>query len=261
MKIRAKLDYPKIPENQPFTVRLMVTILPLSGQKLEKKRSPLNLGVVLDHSGSMSGQKLEYVKGATKILMRQLGREDIFSLTLFETEVTPLIRPVKMGAGNGHLEMIVDRIHAAQTTNLSGGYFQGRNFVREYMNKKTVNRIILLTDGLANVGITDPERLCILAAKNREEDISTTTIGVGEDYDEVLLGKMAESGGGATYYIENPDDAPGVFKEELGYLLDLAAQDVQLYFQPGTDQIQPEQLNTYPMMKDGAYYLGDLYSG
>jgi Ca-activated chloride channel family protein len=120
-----------------------------------------------------------------------------------------------------------------------------------------------MTDGLANVGIVQPAQLTGLCANGLESGVTTSTIGFGEDYDEELLRSMAEAGGGHSYYIENPDQAPGVFEEEIEGLLSLAAQNVEV-------KIQPEQFvelvnvhNNYPSRggPNGiTVTLGDLYA-
>ena len=92
MRITTKFDYDKVPKGRPFTVRLMVTAE--AEVPTGKERRPLNLAVVLDRSGSMGGDKLVNVKEATKILAGQMGKDDVFSLTAFDTQVTPVLAPI-----------------------------------------------------------------------------------------------------------------------------------------------------------------------
>lgn len=259
MKITTKFDYDKVPKGRPFTVRLMVTAeaeVPTC-----KERRPLNLAVVLDRSGSMSGDKLVNVKEATKILAGKMGKDDVFSLTTFDTQVTPLLAPIRMGGANPSIDSAIDAIQAGATTNLSGGYEQGCAFARRNQSAENITRVLLLTDGLANVGIQSPAELADLAGRFRAEGITTTTIGVGADYNEELLGKMAETGGGGTYFIENPDEARAVFREELGVLFSLAANDFDVRFTPAANGLVVEQLNTYHQIDNRGWRLGDIYSG
>ena len=258
MHASIKFDRPKIPENNEYNVRLMVNLE--SETAPGRVNKPLNLALVLDRSGSMSGQKLRYVKDATKMLIQNLDKDDFFSLTMFDSQVTPLILPVKAGQAHG-VEQTIDSIHSGDTTHLSGGYQQGCAFIKEEKTNKNISRVMLLTDGLANRGITDPGQLAELAAGMQVKGISTTTIGVGEDYNEFLLGKMAENGGGGTYFIENPDDALGVFEEELGYLKSLAATECTLKVVMQDKSICFDQLNNYKVSKDNAFLLGDIYQG
>src|SRR6476619_4244078 len=103
-----------------------------------------------------------------------------------------------------------------------------------------------MTDGLANVGSTYPAPLVGLCANGLESGITTSTIGFGEDYDEELLRSMAEAGGGHSYYIENPDQAPGVFEEEIEGLLSLAAQNIEVKIKPEQSVELINIHNNYP---------------
>jgi hypothetical protein len=256
MQISTKFDFQKIPCQEAFNMRLMVNIESESNPNRINK--PLNLALVLDHSGSMRGDKLLYVKEAAKTLINNLGKDDYFSLTVFDSNIEPLIPPTKAGEVYG-IEESINSVVAGNTTNLGGGYQQGFAFAKEKINGENISRVMLLTDGLANCGITDPYRLAEIAEENQGEGISTTTIGVGERYNEFLLGKMAENGGGGAYFIENPDDAPGVFEEELGYLKSLSATDFELKIVLADKNIYVNQLNTYRSTNKNQFLLGDVY--
>ena len=258
MKIENKFDFNKIPENTRFNTRLMVSLE--ADENSDHQEQLLNIAVVLDRSGSMKGEKIEYVKTATKILASQLNQNDILSLTVYDDEVNKLVPPAKMKDLHG-FGPAVDSVFSGGMTFLSGGYEQGCIFAKENKSDKNISRVMLLTDGLANEGITDPDQLASIALKKNNDGITTTTIGVGKDYDESLLGKMAENGGGGTYYIENPDDAPSVFQEELGYLKSLVATNVVVKFVPNNHELTFDQLNTYRVNPDKSFLLGDLYSG
>ena len=199
MNIENKFDFNRIPENTPFNTRLMVSLTADKIGNIDDKS--LNIAVVLDRSGSMSGDKIEYVKTATKILGRQLNQDDFLSLTIYDDVVDILIPSTEMKNMHGFNES-VNSIQPGGMTNLSGGYQKGYTLAKENKSENNISRVMLLTDGLANEGITDPDQLASIALKMNHQGITTSTIGVGEDYDEFLLGKMAENGGGGTYYIE-----------------------------------------------------------
>ena len=258
MKENIIFDFNRIPEGTKFNTRLMVNLTADTNTKEVGK--PLNVAVVLDRSGSMNGEPLHYVKMATKVLANQLNPDDRFSLTMYDSSIDTLIKPTLMQDIRS-LDAVIDTIDAGGMTFLSGGYEKGCQDAKEYVSKDTITRVMLLTDGLANEGITNPDQLAQLASNQKKNGITTSTIGVGEGYDEFLLGRMAEYGGGSTYFIEDPDNAPSVFKEELGYLKSMAASQVSLTFKPKEQGLTFEQLNTYKKNKDESYSLGDFFSG
>jgi Ca-activated chloride channel family protein len=166
----------------------------------------------------MHGAKLEQAKHAAALLAARLWPEDVMSVVAYDDEVVTVAEP-GTGAEQTELAARLSALEPGGTTNLSGGWLQGRALVASRARAACVNRIILLTDGLANVGITDPEQLLGLCMGALEDGITTTTVGFGEDYDEALLRHMADAGGGGTYYIERPDQAPTVLAAELEGLL------------------------------------------
>jgi Ca-activated chloride channel family protein len=120
-----------------------------------------------------------------------------------------------------------------------------------------------MTDGQANVGVTEPERLVGLCRTARAAGITTSTIGFGADYDEHLLRQMADAGGGSAYYIERPDQAPGVFAEELEGLLSIAAQNVAVTIAPSAAVQLVGVHHRYPTTETAEGLrvdLGDLYA-
>lgn len=258
MDIRTRFDYDKLPNGKSISVRMMVEIK--EKEQNTSQRKPLNIGLVLDRSGSMAGQKLFNVKEAAKKFIARLADDDIVSLTAFDHEILTIIAPTAAGKARFLSEQI-DQIEPRGTTFLSGGYEQGCNYVAERMNSGCISRVILLTDGLANIGTQDPEALAEIASSLREKGITTTTIGVGSDYDEMLLGKMADKGGGNTFFIEKPSDAVDVFVEEVGYLTSLSATGCTMKFEPAIKKMAFAQLNSYSVLNDGSWLIGDLYSG
>ena len=226
-------------------------------------RTPLNLALVLDRSGSMSGGKLEAVKRAARDLVLRLHPDDHVSVVAFDDQVHTVAR-AGTGAEQAGLLNALMALRPGGSTNLSGGWLQGRALVQEHWAAHGVNRIILLTDGLANQGVTDPGTLRQLCGQALEARVGTTTVGVGAGFDEELLAQMAEAGAGASYYIERLDQAAGVFDEELEGLLSIAAQNLTVRLLPRDAVSVSAVHHTYPSRVDAdgglILTLGDLFA-
>lgn len=230
--------------------------------RTDQARVPLNLSIVLDRSGSMSGAKLAAAREAAALLVRRLWPEDVVSVVAYDDQVTT-IAPPATGAAQFGLARHIEAIQSGGTTNLSGGWLRGRELIGQNLRQDGVNRVLLLTDGLANVGIVDPDGLTGMCAAARRVGITTTTIGFGADYDEHLLRAMADAGGGNTYYIEQPDQAPGIFDEEIQGLLSLTAQNLAVTVSPAAAASVTAVHHDYTRVReaDGVRLeLGDLYA-
>jgi Ca-activated chloride channel homolog len=243
---------------------LVRALLRITGQGPEaSNRPPLNLAVVLDRSGSMGGGKLERAKEAASLLVRRLGADDVVSVVAYDGDVHTVAHRTR----GAHRQEVLARIAGIDTggaTNLSGGWLRGCELVANGLVDGGVNRVLLLTDGQANVGIVDPTQLTGLARSAARRGVATTTIGFGTDYDERLLRAVAEAGRGCTYYIETPEQAPGVFEAEIEGLMALAAQNVSVKIAPGGSVEHVKVLHQYPSHErgDGALRLelGDLHA-
>lgn len=254
------VDYQPSPIASGFIVRAMLT---LSGTAPENaNRIPLNLSLVLDRSGSMTGEKLQAATHAAAQLVRRLAPSDRANVVTFDDEVRTVADATAPDSALSLAARILD-IESGGSTNLSGGWLRGRQLAKASIGEHTVNRVLLLTDGQANAGIVDHAKLAKLCATAKEAGITTSTIGFGAGYDEDLLKAMADAGGGNAWYIERADQAEDVFGDELSGLLSLSAQNVSVLVKPAPHVELVGVLQDYPTQSGPAglqLELGDLYA-
>ncbi len=194
----------------------------------DARRAPMNLSIVLDRSGSMEGAKLEKARQAAAMAVDKLGDDDIFSLVTYDNETDLLIAPERVG-GRDHREELKARIHRIQpggSTALHAGVVLGAKQVRRFFEKERVNRVILLSDGIANVGPSSTSDLARLGRELRSDGIAVSTVGLGDDYNEDLMTALAEASNANYYYVKDAEKLPGIFAQELGAARSLLARSI-----------------------------------
>jgi Ca-activated chloride channel homolog len=223
-------------------------------------RTPLRLAVALDRSGSMSGEKLETVKRCARFLVERLDPDDAVAVITFDDDVDLVASMSEPDMAR--LGPRIDAIGPGGMTNLSGGWLKA---IEEAGRRADgVQRVLLLTDGLANVGIVDEVQLTSIARATAEHGIATTTIGVGDGFAEELLTDIADRGGGRGWFAESIDDVPRIFAEEFDSLVAVAAQNVSVEVRPGPAVKVLGILNDFPQTAvDGGVQVvvGDAFSG
>ena len=196
----------------------------------EARRSPMNLCIVLDRSGSMEGAKLEKARQAAAMAVDKLSDDDIFSLVTYDSETNLLIAPERVG-NSDHREDLKSRIHRIQaggSTALHAGVVLGAKQIRERFSKERVNRVILLSDGLANVGPSSTSELARLGRELRGDGIAVSTVGLGDDYNEDLMTALAEASNANYYYVKDAEKLPSIFAQELGMARSLIARNITI---------------------------------
>jgi Ca-activated chloride channel homolog len=260
LTLEGRMNCPVVPASGGRAFLELVLTAPQAGVR---QRKPVNLCVVLDRSGSMGEEgKIVNAKAALNALIDRLSPEDIFSLVIYD-DVVDVLRQAGCAGDGLVLRSLVEGIQPRGWTNLGGGMLEGFRQVERYARRGYVNRVVLLSDGLANRGITDPHELGRLASKFREESISLTTMGVGLDYNENLMTSLASRGGGNYYFIESPRHLASIFSHEFDMLGCVAAQNTVIDLRPGAGVSVIDVVGTEFTSSDGRVHipLGDVYAG
>lgn len=258
--ITARLNSPTIyTSGGRAYLQLSVCVPQITG----RDRKPMNLSVVLDRSGSMADQgKLEYAKEALCALVDRLREEDILSIVMYD-DVIEVLRPAGRVGNKEQIKRMVRRIEPRNSTNLGGGMAEGYRQVERNMYREFVNRVVLLSDGLANVGITDDRELSRIARRYRHKGISLTSMGVGLDYNENLMVMLAEGGGGNYYFIESPHGLAHIMRREFDLMSALYAHHASIEIRLGS-HIRVADVIGHEWRTQGetcSIDLGDLYGG
>ncbi len=225
-------------------------------------RPRVNVAFVLDRSGSMGGRnKFELARDALREGIERLAATDRFAVVVYDNQVDVIAAGrTADGAAKAVANQALRAVGPRGNTNLGEGWLRGAEQVATALDPGAVNRVLLLTDGLANEGLTDRAELEHRAAELRARGVSTSTFGVGEDFDERLLGAMADAGGGAFRFIGTAEEIPALIRSEVGELLEVTARDVELRI-AGPEGLRVESLAPYRLeqaARGGVLHVGDL---
>jgi len=228
--LTAELEKPVLPADTRQDALIKIAIVAPEGTVEKTQRAALNLAIVLDRSGSMGSQhKLEKARDAAVEAVKMLRDGDVFSLVVYDDNVNTLVDavPVNEERKTDIVEQI-RRIQPGGSTALFAGVSVGANELRKNSRENFVNRLILLSDGLANVGPGTPQELGRLGGSLIKEKISVSTVGVGSDYNEDLMTALSQNSDGNFYFVENSNDLPLIFSKELGSALKVAAKSIRV---------------------------------
>jgi Ca-activated chloride channel family protein len=226
--------------------------------KTDYQRQPLNLAVVIDKSGSMSGKPLAEAKRCAHFMVDSLGPQDRLSIVAYDDQVEVVV-PSSTVTNKAPLHQRIDSIHCGGMTAL----FDGWKMAVEQLSAHTdghLARVLLLSDGQANQGLTDTDEIARRCADMAAQGITTSTYGLSEHFNEELMMAMAKAGQGQSYYGESADDLMEPFQEEFQLLGALYSRAHQLSIEV-TEGVQWSVLNQYRCDQAGRYALPDLAYG
>jgi Ca-activated chloride channel homolog len=246
MELEARLEKPSIVTNKSSSNTLLLKLKTPPSLQLAQ-RQPLVIGLAIDKSWSMKGEKMEATIEAACSMVNWLTRNDYISIIAYSADiqiVQPLIQLKEKTS-------VIDKIRSIQvgtSTNLSGGWLQALRSVESAGVPNAYKRVLLLTDGQATLGIKDPLQFNQIASDHSGRGISTTTIGFGEDFSETSLRDIAIYGKGNFYYVSTPEETSEIFFREFGDIGALYSQatEVNIKFTPGIKM--SEIFNEFPFV-------------
>lgn len=262
MKIQTQLDYEVILANQAAPVYFTIHFeAPDAGQTRPR---PAAFCLVLDRSGSMAGQPLEKAKQAALLAVRNLRPADNFALVIFDDQAQVII-PFQPAVKKADFIRAILGIQSTGNTNLTGGWMLGRDEVKKSPAEAS-RRLLLLSDGLLNRGVIDPQAVRhVVAAGLGQDSVRTSCLGFGDNYNEDLMTTMAQVSGGQFYDADAPERLPAIFESELEGLQKLTVQNLRVRVRrlDFCDVLVP--LGHYPAVErpEGwtEFFVGDLVSG
>lgn len=188
-------------------------------------RAPLNLCLCIDRSGSMSGQPIEQAKLAAIHLVRQLKAGDLISLVAYSSVSELLMEPVDAAAGRDQIVRKIQAIYADGGTGLRAGWLEAAKAIAPYQSKYGISRVLLLSDGQATDGST-PDGLAAEAAELRDAGITTSTYGLGHNFNEQLMTQLGQQGGGLAFYAATAEELIPYFESEFAMLSSTVGRSV-----------------------------------
>jgi Ca-activated chloride channel family protein len=259
-KVEFLTERTRLAAGRDQTVNVLIRVTPPEVDARQAARPKLNLGMVLDRSGSMGGEKMERAREAAAYCIDQLLQTDRLSLVIFDDQIEVLI-PSQYAENKQGLKEQLAHIRARNSTALHEAWVRGGMQVSEHLTDGAINRVLLITDGQANVGLTNTDEIVTQAMGLFKRGVSTSTIGIGDDFNEDLLLPMAQGAGGNAWHVRAAEDMRRIFTVELEGLIAQVAHSVTLGLVPSDGVRLSDLLNDFELGETGRYKLPDLQAG
>ena len=250
-----------LPAGDAVTLDVLLRITPAAAlNDVVPRRPPLNLALVIDKSGSMSGRPLHEAKRCADMVVDRLSASDRLAIVAYDNRVE-VVLPSAPVEERGRFKRAIASIREGGMTNLHGGWHAGATEVARSLRAEGVARVLLLSDGQANEGETDPAVIAKHCAELAAADISTSTYGLGESFNEDLMSEMAKAGQGQAHYGRSAEDLIDPFQQEFDLLSALVARKLRLELNPEPG-VTISVLNLFSRDPEtGAHILPDLAAG
>ncbi|MDP0500838.1 MAG: VWA domain-containing protein [Verrucomicrobiota bacterium JB022] len=259
--LELKTDFGLYPAESQERGVMQVKLVPTAVER-EAERPPVNLCIVLDRSGSMAGNKFNDAKQATIEALQRLDRNDQFSLITYHTRAETVIAagPIK---NRREIEAKIKELYPSGNTAMYDGLNRGAAELRKKTEGDFFDRMILISDGLANEGPSSPDDFTALGAAFEKEGISVSSVGLGVDFSESTLSALAQAGQGNFYFAEEPAQLASIFDHELGDVLSLVATEavVEIEFAQGVEPVSTVGREGEIYGQKVFYRINQLYGG
>jgi Ca-activated chloride channel family protein len=263
----ARWEHNEFPAGKAGQRGLLIDVTaPRAKQDKSSVRPPLNLALVIDRSGSMQGDRLAAARRAAIGISRQLRKDDRLSIVAYDTELLVLLDGVKQNkAGRAAAEAAISELHSRGCTDLGGGWMRGCKCVADVMERHgtSAGHVILLSDGHANRGLTDPDELATHAAEMATRGVTSSCVGIGHGYSPLQLNAIADAGRGQLHHSNDADEIVDVVLGELGEIITVGAHAVRLRVELPAE-LRVQQLTRFPEETGPGLVeidLGDIVAG
>ncbi len=262
LTLDARLDHGAVLQGQAQERFLQIT-LTAPRDVGESFRRPVGLGVVMDVSGSMQARgRMDYAKKAARLLASSVEPDDTYALVTFNDEAHVVV-PAASITDPWPVHQAIDAIWEGGGTNLYAGLEKGAAELRRSLRPDQVGRVVLLSDGYANKGITDPETMGRFVSALASQGVTVSAVGLGTEYNEDLLQRLADLGGGTYDYVDDPKELSQVFADELERSASVVARGtrVTVTLPPGVEGLEVIGWDAETTPEGFSVWMGDVYAG